>query len=103
MKRYLFWTAGIAAGLWLANQLRNTALRPLQSSTALDLNQCSREDLLLLPGLNDLLTDRIIENRPYRHRLDLVARMVVPSGIYQNIRDLVDVDGATAGRSIVAS
>jgi hypothetical protein len=64
------------------------------------LNQCSRESLLLVPGLTEILADRIIENRPYRHRLDLVARMVVPSGIYQGIRDLVDVDGGTAARSV---
>jgi DNA uptake protein ComE-like DNA-binding protein len=100
MKRFVLWTAGIVCGLWIAGQLREAGARSAKPAPALDLNQCSREELLAIPGLTALLTDRIIDNRPYRHRLDLVARMVVPSGVYQNIRDLVDVDGSAAGRSV---
>ncbi|HEY3929572.1 MAG TPA: hypothetical protein VGL89_14450 [Candidatus Koribacter sp.] len=98
MKRLIFWTAGIALGLWAVNQLRGG--RALRRLTALDLNQCSREDLLAIPGLTASLVDRIIDNRPYHHRLDLVARMVIPSGIYQTIRDRVDVSAAAAKRPI---
>jgi predicted DNA-binding helix-hairpin-helix protein len=100
MKRFVLWTAGIVVGLWIANGLRQSGRTLIKRATTLDLNQCSREDLLRVPGLTDALADRILENRPYRHRLDLVARMVVPSGVYQNIRDLVDVDGSAAGRSV---
>jgi|ERR1035437_4961484 DNA uptake protein ComE-like DNA-binding protein len=100
MKSFVLWTAGIVVGLWVANQLRPSARRAVKRAAALDLNQCSREELLRIPGLSEPLADRIIENRPYRHRLDLVARMVIPSGIYQNIRDLVDVDASAAGRSV---
>ena len=99
MKRFLLWTAGIAAGLWLAKELRDAGLR-FSGHGSVDLNQCSREDLMRVPGLTEALADRIIDNRPYRHRLDLVARMVVPSGVYQNIRDLVEVEPATVNRSI---
>ncbi len=99
MKRFLLWSAGILAGLWLANELREAGVR-LAGGSSIDLNQCSREDLLRVPGLSEMLADRIIDNRPYRHRLDLVARMVVPSGVYQNIRDLVNVDGGTMSRSV---
>ena len=89
MKRIVFWGLGIAAGVWLVNQLRGT--RSFHRFLAIDLNKCSRQELLKVPGLDEMLADRIIENRPYRHRLDLVARMVVPSGVYQSIRDRVDV------------
>jgi hypothetical protein len=100
MKRFVLWTAGIVFGLWVARELRDAGGRLAERNSILDLNQCSRESLLLVPGLTEVLADRIIENRPYRHRLDLVARMVVPSGIYQNIRTMVDVDGGTASRSV---
>lgn len=100
MKRLVLWSAGIVVGLWVANEVRRAASRRSKHAAALDLNRCSREQLLGVPGLTEGLADRILENRPYRHRLDLVARMVVPSGVYQNIRDLVDVDGATAGQSV---
>lgn len=93
MKRFILWTAGIVVGVWVAKGLREAGLR-LYGRPSVDLNQCTREDLLRVPGLTESLADRIINNRPYRHRLDLVARMVVPSGVYQNIRDLVDVEAA---------
>lgn len=99
MKRLLLWTAGIVVGLWVANELREAGVR-LYRRANVDLNQCSREDLLRVPGLTEALADRIIDNRPYRHRLDLVARMVVPSGVYQNIRDMVGVEAPAARRSV---
>ena len=99
MKRLILWTAGIALGLWVAKELREARQR-LYGGPSLDLNECSREDLLQVPSLNEALADRIIENRPYRHRLDLVARMVVPSGIYQSIRDRVDVSSSVVTRSV---
>lgn len=98
MKRLLSWGLGIAAGLWLANQFRST--QTYRRFISYDLNHCSREQLLSIPGMDEDSVDRIIENRPYRHRLDLVARMVVPSGVYQGIRDYVDVPAFEATRSV---
>ncbi len=103
MKRILFWTAGIVLGVWVAREIRQAGLRLTRVVRRVDLNRCSQEELLKIPGINEQLADRIIENRPYRHRLDLVARMVVPSGVYQGIRDLVDVDDATAVRTANAA
>jgi len=99
MKRLLFWTAGIVLGVWVTHEIREAGLRLSRVVRRVDLNQCSQEDLLKIPGMTEALADRIIKNRPYRHRLDLVARMVVPSGVYQNIRDLVDVDNGTSARA----
>ena len=98
MKRLLWWGLGITVGLWVANQFRGT--RTYRRLVAYDLNHCSREQLLSIPGVDESDADRIIENRPYRHRLDLVARMVVPSGVYQGIRDYVDVPLSAARSSI---
>jgi radical SAM superfamily enzyme with C-terminal helix-hairpin-helix motif len=100
MKHFVLWTAGIVAGLWIAKELRDASRRIGLSKATVDLNQGSREDLLRIPGVSESLADRIIDNRPYRHRLDLVARMVVPSGVYQNIRDLVDVSARAAENSV---
>ena len=97
MKRVLWWSLGIAAGLWFANQFRGS--QTYRRLVAYDLNHCSREQLLSIPGMDEDSVDRIIDNRPYRHRLDLVARMVVPSGVYQGIREYVDVPVREAARS----
>jgi hypothetical protein len=100
MKHFVLWTAGIVAGLWIAKELRDASHRIGLSKATVDLNQGSREDLLRIPGVSESLADRIIDNRPYRHRLDLVARMVIPSGVYQNIRDQVDVSARAAENAV---
>ena len=100
MKRFVLWTAGIVVGIWAVNQLRAAGSRISQQVRRVDLNQCSREDLLGIAGITEPLADRIIANRPYRHRLDLVARMVIPSGIYQSVRDVVDVSEAAAHKAV---
>lgn len=100
MKRMSLWTAGIVVGLWVARELRRGSARLKRLAAKTDLNRCSREDLLRIPGLTEAMADRIVENRPYRHRLDLVARMVVPSGVYQAIREQVDVDASSAVKAV---
>ncbi|WP_041855689.1 helix-hairpin-helix domain-containing protein [Candidatus Korobacter versatilis] len=99
MKRLLFWTAGIVLGVWVARELRQAGMRLSHVVRRVDLNLCSHEDLVTLPGITEHFAERIVENRPYRHRLDLVARMVIPSGVYQEIRDLIDVESGSAVRT----
>jgi DNA uptake protein ComE-like DNA-binding protein len=66
----------------------------LASANLLDLNTASQEEFLRL-GLDNDMTDRIVENRPYRNKLDLLSRMVIPEQAYSVIRDLVGVARAT--------
>ena len=66
----------------------------LASANLLDLNTASQEELLRL-GLDNEMCDRIVENRPYRNKLDLLSRMVIPEQAYSIIRDLVGVARAT--------
>ena len=49
----------------------------LASANLLDLNTASHEEFLQL-GLDGEMSDRILENRPYRNKLDLLSRMVIP-------------------------
>lgn len=68
-----------------------------QSSTqsapkpGIDLNACSREDLVRA-GLSDELADKVLENRPYRNKLDLVSRFVIPEESYDSIKHSIGVD-----------
>ncbi len=57
----------------------------------LDLNTADRNDLLRLSGLGPFLADRIVENRPYRSKLDLVSRRVIPDSIYRQISHQLSV------------
>jgi hypothetical protein len=48
----------------------------------LDLNACSFQDLLSIRGLDPTWVTRIVESRPYRSKMDLLSRMVVPMDIF---------------------
>jgi DNA uptake protein ComE-like DNA-binding protein len=66
----------------------------------IDLNSAGRDELLALPGMSDELADRIIENRPYRNKLDLLVRLVIPEDVYEGIKHAVHIAGANEGVKI---
>ena len=54
-----------------------------------DLNSASEGELLDLPGINRPAARKIIANRPYRDKHDLLEKGVLSSTTYQGIRDRV--------------
>jgi hypothetical protein len=54
------------------------------------LNDAHPEELQKL-GLDSVAIDRIIENRPYRNKLELVSRMILPEVLYKEIRHSIGV------------
>src|SRR5438477_12191405 len=60
---------------------RRSRRRELSHRTAdglLDLNSASQQELAALKGIGAALAERIVENRPYLSKIDLVSRMIVP-------------------------
>jgi DNA uptake protein ComE-like DNA-binding protein len=72
---------------------KKVTYRDLASENLTDLNRGDASELLSL-GLSRALADRIIENRPYRSKLELVSRLVLPEGEYAAIRDRIVVGGS---------
>ena len=55
-----------------------------------DINSATREQLMSLGIVESFTLDRLIEHRPYRNKLDLVARRVITDDLYDQIkRDIV--------------
>jgi len=85
----LLGAAGIALGvgalLGYRRRLRPAAPLERPEGRTLELNQCSLEDFLDI-GLDQESAEHIIEERPYRNKLELVSRMVIPDEIYAVIR-----------------
>ena len=78
----------------LARTARHGAF-PRQKSEFTDLNHAGRTELEKL-DLNALAVDRIIENRPYRNKLELISRMIIPNDMYSKIRHRI---GIRSGKS----
>jgi len=63
-----------------------------RESRTVELNSAGRKRLAALPGLTGDDADRIIANRPYGKRRDLVRKGVLSESKFDKIRDAVYVD-----------
>jgi hypothetical protein len=69
----------------------------LLSEHLIDLNSANTDQLINL-GLSAQTQERLIDNRPYRNKLELVSRMVLSQDEYAAIKDRVSV--AEANESV---
>jgi hypothetical protein len=69
------------------------AARSSQGATAVqyyvDLNSASRKELMTLPGIGAAEAARIVANRPYLTKTELVTKNVMPLGPYLSLKNLV--------------
>jgi DNA uptake protein ComE-like DNA-binding protein len=55
----------------------------------IDINHASADELLKVPGMTPSWAGRIVRFRPYRTKQDLLDRGVLPSDVYDRIKDYV--------------
>jgi len=54
-----------------------------------DINSASRKELMTLPGIGTAEADKIIANRPYLTKTELVSKAALPVGPYVSLKHLV--------------
>jgi hypothetical protein len=54
-----------------------------------DLNSASRAELITLPGVDAALADKIIANRPFLTKTELVTKKVLPTGPFLALKERV--------------
>ena len=64
---------------------------PAPAPSVLNVNKASSSELVLSLGITQDVADRIISNRPYKVKGELVAKNVVPKDVFDDIKDRITV------------
>jgi competence protein ComEA len=52
----------------------------------LDINTASPDELQTLPGIGEVYSKKIVENRPYKRKDELVQKKIIPQATYDKIK-----------------
>jgi len=74
----------------------NTPIKPVEPSVPsmplpatkedlIDINSATKEQLMHLPGVGEAYAKKIIEGRPYKSKLELTQKKIIPGALYKKI------------------
>jgi DNA uptake protein ComE-like DNA-binding protein len=58
-------------------------------ATLVDINTATEAELKTIPGVGDAYAAKIIAGRPYANKMQLKSRKVLPSNIYEQVKDTI--------------
>lgn len=86
-----------------AFQASGNAMKAEASADKLDINTATKDQLKALSGIGDAYSQKIIDGRPYRTKLDLVHKKIIPQATYDKIKDQIIAKQAKASATAPAA
>lgn len=78
---------GLAGPLYAAGDDVKTPATQMDGKV--DINHAKAAELMMLDGIGDARAKAIIKGRPYKGKDDLVAKNIIPQGVYDKIQDKI--------------
>lgn len=72
-----------------ASDTKSASKSDTSAEKLVDINTATKEELDALPGIGATYSQKIIDNRPYKVKTDLVRKKVIPQATYNKIKDKV--------------
>ena len=72
-----------------APKMEKAAQTAKTATEKLDINTASADQLKELPGIGEAYSKKIVDGRPYRTKLDLVHKKIIPQATYDKIKDMI--------------
>ncbi len=75
---------------------------PAAKQELIDINSAGDAELKTLPGIGDAYIAKIVVNRPYANKTQLVSKKVLPEAVYEKIKDRIIAKQAKAEPKVAA-
>jgi competence protein ComEA len=72
-----------------ASPKADTKSAPAKAGALIDINTASEAELKKLNGIGDAYAAKIVQNRPYRAKNQLVQKKIIPQATYDKIKDQI--------------
>lgn len=77
---------GVFSGAWIFAASRR---RGQTRGALVNINEASQDELMGALGLDAAMAERIVDQRPYPSKIDLLGRLVVPGEVYNSIKNRI--------------
>jgi len=84
-----FAVPAIAADKDAKSAPKAAATAAAKADDKIDINRAKVEELMKLDGIGDVRAKAIVKGRPYKGKDDLVAKNIIPQGVYDKISDQI--------------